>query len=834
MTIWAVIPLISCLTYIGLFVIAIQHVDKPVNRVFSLYLAVASAWSFTSFMLHLNASPEHAVLWNQILLIPMMWVPVAYYHFTRSYANKPAGRGIYLGYVFLLVITGLSLSGNIVKSAYVVNGVLHHDLGYMLYVLGAATLTFVAAVMLVLVQKYRSSTDPADRNRTMYLITGWSILVFFGYSNLIPATAGLPLDHIGSLFNAVIISYAIFRYQLLNIRFVMRRVLAYSILIAGLIGIYMGSTFLGQKFLPDQPAYSIVLFATVVTLLLAMFARPLRYNIQEGIDRLYYRGTYDYRQALLSFSSKMGNILNLNELADEMLPSITKALNILQAKLLFQDVTSEDFTTQFTYPKVEGDLSDEPKFSVDNPIVVWLDKKGKPINLEQIDIIPEFKGLWESEKEQIVALNLGLLYPLKSRGRLIGILALGKKRHGRSYSHEDMELVNSMASQADVLIENAQLYTQATVRANTDGLTRLHNHRYFHERLEQEIARGSRFGTRFSLIMLDIDLFKSYNDIYGHLAGDKILRGIGSYIKSSIRSLDMAFRYGGEEFAIILPEASSDDAYKVAERIRKTIESKMSARAMPLTVSLGIASWPSEGVMAEEIIAGADAALYQAKQSGRNRTCLSPEGGKPAATLTGTETETNRGTLSIIYALAATVDAKDHYTYGHSKKVAEYAVALSQAIGLPQDRMANIRAAALLHDIGKIGIPDAILNKKGTLTRDEWGPVKEHPEVGTEILRHITDLAACLPAILHHHERYDGNGYPSGLARNDIPMEARILAIADAYDAITSLRPYRNQLSPQEALTELKQHAGTQFDPELVNIFCKTMESKILGKLEIK
>ncbi|GAH71355.1 unnamed protein product, partial [marine sediment metagenome] len=268
-------------------------------------------------------------------------------------------------------------------------------------------------------------------------------------------------------------------------------------------------------------------------------------------------------------------------------------------------------------------------------------------------------------------------------------------------------------------------------------------------------------GSMFSLIMLDIDLFKAYNDIYGHLAGDDVLRRIGRYLESSIRSIDLAFRYGGEEFAIILPETRLDVAVRVAERIRKTIESKTSSRAMPITISLGIANWPTDGVMKEEIIARADAALYRAKQAGRNRTCLSSDEVNTETPNISTELEARPRALSIIYALAATVDAKDHYTYGHSRKVSDYSAAMAEALGLPQDRIATIRAASLLHDIGKVGIPDSILSKQGPLTDEEWEPVKVHPKLGVEILRHITDLVNCLPAILHHHERYDGKGYPS-------------------------------------------------------------------------
>jgi len=840
--IWTLIPLISCLTYIALCAVAIQSIEKSnanrnANKLFVLYLAVAASWSFAAFILHLNAFPEQTLLWNEILTIALVGTLITYYHFIRVYTNRVGGTFLYIGYIALALLAFLSLTGRIVEYSYVSDGTLYHSLGNSIYLIGIFSLVYTIAVILLLVERYRTTTNPADRNRTVYLIVGWTVLVVLTYTNLIPALASLPFDHIGNLFNAIIIAYAISRFHLLDIKFVVRRGLTYFVLISALVAIYMGAIFLGYNVMSTQPAISIVTLATVVALLLTLTASPLEHFIQEGVDRLFYRETYEYRQTLLSFRNKMGNILNLEELANEILPAITKALHISQAKLLFQDTGSGDFVTQFAYPEAPNkDAKDEFKLNVDNPIVSWLDKQDTPLSIDQVNVIPELKGLWQSEKEQIARAEVGLLCPIKN-GKLIGILALGKKIKDTAFTHEDIELVRSMASQAGAIVENAQLYMRATQLANTDWLTGLYNHRSFHEHMEQEIARSSRFGAVFSLVMMDIDLFKSYNDTCGHLAGDEALRTIGKIIQNAIRGADLAFRYGGEEFSVVLPETRLEEGFKAAERIRQAVETKTKTLVIPITISLGIASWPLDGVMKEEIIARADAALYRAKETGRNKTCLSTEVAKTEAPLVGVELENKSRAISIIYALAATVDAKDHYTYGHSKKVSDYAVSIAEAMGMTPNRIATIRAAGLLHDIGKVGIPDSILKKKDPLTPADWEYIKAHPRVGVEILRHVSDLSACLPAILHHHERYDGTGYPSGLKDDAIPLEARILAVVDAFEAITSQRSYRTQPTPAEAFNELRRCAGTQFDPQLVNIFCKVMEPAVIKparSIEIK
>ncbi len=823
MNVYVSIPLFSALLYFALIVFVLNSTLNNVKRAFIWYLTITMIWSLSSFILHGNFFPERTLLVHEGLVAVGAMVPIAYYHFIAIFTNKVSLPIFFASFLIIAAITIVDFGGFIIHSSVVVDSIVNFETSPVYYIIFLLFLTFLGLCVYNLVWRYRHYTDPLERNRITYLLSGLAVNALFVVTLLFDITAKYPLDHVGNIANAVIISYAILKYQLLNIKFIARRGLAYFILLLPMVTIYAVLVVIGQRLLPHLSMVTIVLFAAGLAIIFVLVFRTLRNGAQELIDRFFYRDTYKHRQLLLNLGNKLGGVINLNQLADEILPALCNALKVSRAELLLRDISKGNFSSQFIYPELKGDES--PVVLVgDNPIITWLGRQNRPLELRELINIPEFKGLWQSEKERILASKLGLMCPIKNQGVLTGIFALGQKESG-IYSQEDLEMTMSVAGQVGLIIENAQQHSQALLKANSDGLSGLYNHRHFHERLEQEIARSSRFGTVFSVIMLDIDLFKVYNDNYGHLAGDEIIRYIGEYIRNSIRSIDIAARYGGEEFAIILPETRLVDAHVVAERIRKTIEAKTISRSMPVTISLGVANWPVDGVMKEELLNRADQALYLAKQNGRNRTCLSTDVPDMEAEPAGNrEVEVNPKALSMIYALAATVDAKDHYTYGHSRKVSEYAAAIAEAAKMPREKVAVVRAAGLLHDIGKIGIPDSVLNKKDPLTSEEWEPIKAHPQLGVAILRHILDLTDCLPAILHHHEHFDGSGYPNGLKGENIPAEARVLAVADAYEAMTSPRPYRKQMTTDEAIVELRRYAGIQFDPEYVEIFCKVLE----------
>jgi diguanylate cyclase (GGDEF)-like protein len=423
--------------------------------------------------------------------------------------------------------------------------------------------------------------------------------------------------------------------------------------------------------------------------------------------------------------------------------------------------------------------------------------------------------------------------PLSVTDRTIGSLILASRKPN-AYSGRQIQLLEKVALQIAAPVENAQLYAQLEQKSRMDALTGLFNRRHFEERLRDEISRHSRYGEVFSIFMLDLDNFKTYNDIYGHPAGDIFLGQVGKIIESSIRNADQPFRYGGDEFVVILPQAAMDDAYVVAERVREHIAREMEKKAITVTCSIGLASYPTDGVVSDELVDVADTALYHAKRTGGNRIFLSSKilseppdyGGIPGV-------YAKRNGLSSVYALVSAVEARDPYAYGHSRKVSTYAEALAEAIGLSSDEVSRVSTAALLHDIGKIGIPDGVLNKKGKLSGKDWEALKAHPRLGTNIVGNIPHLVSCVSSILHHHERWDGGGYPEGLKGEEIPIEARILAIADSFEAMSSARPYRPALSREEVVKELRQGAGIQFDPKLVEVFIGLSEAGFLGRVKM-
>jgi len=368
--------------------------------------------------------------------------------------------------------------------------------------------------------------------------------------------------------------------------------------------------------------------------------------------------------------------------------------------------------------------------------------------------------------------------------------------------------------------------------ASIDRLTGVANRQALLVALYAEVERATRYGRPLSVAFVDIDHFKSVNDNYGHAAGDQVLRGVAQTIRANLRGTDTIGRYGGEEFMLLLSETDVEEAADLAEKLRHLVQRLRfdvdgNAR-LTVTISIGVAGGTGHQLRVENLIRDADAAMYSAKSLGRNQTYIfaepdddarvprapiSPAGRARAIELGRTARE------AATAALTAVISPLPGYRGQPSALIASIVVAMAHQLDLPEAEIERLRVAALLHDLGKVAVPPEVLEKKTSLDSSEWRSVVQHPRIGQVILEQATTLRDAVPIILHHHERFSGHGYPYGLRGNEIPIGARIVAVADAYDAMTHDRPYKRAMTHEQAVMELRRHAGTQFDPDLVRLF---------------
>jgi two-component system cell cycle response regulator len=374
--------------------------------------------------------------------------------------------------------------------------------------------------------------------------------------------------------------------------------------------------------------------------------------------------------------------------------------------------------------------------------------------------------------------------------------------------------------------------------ATTDLLTEVSNRGTILSTLFTEVDRAVRHARPLSVAFVDLDHFKVINDTHGHQVGDVVLRGVAGLFEASLRHSDVVGRYGGEEFMVVLPETGPEEAAQVAEKLRLLVQRhrfEVDGLALSVTISIGIAGGQGKTLRAESLVRDADQAMYSAKSLGRNQTYVFAEPNDDARIPSAPISAAGRARAHEVGAMArraAETALSDliaplpHYGGRPSILIATVGVAMAHDLGLPANEVERIRIAALLHDIGKIAVPLQILEKPHALSSAEWDFVKQHPRIGQVILDEAGGLLEAGKIILHHHERFGGHGYPHGLRGRDIPLGSRIVSIADAYDAMIQDRPYKQAVGHEEAVAELNRHAGTQFDPELVEIFTRLFAAR--------
>ena len=424
--------------------------------------------------------------------------------------------------------------------------------------------------------------------------------------------------------------------------------------------------------------------------------------------------------------------------------------------------------------------------------------------------------------------GLNVVWALANYALVIAITPINPPGGSHVVVHHFVITVGTLVTAATLLTylrgRVEKLLSRLTDAARTDPLTGLPNRVALHEVLENELERAKPESRPVSLVMLDLDRFKRVNESLGLSAGDRTLRRVSSLLDDAGRRIDFVSKSGGEEFAIVLPETTQHQAFLFAEELLDKIRATAAGPGINLSASAGVAVFPDHGADMATLTAAADRALHAAKALGRDRAVIySPEVTNVLGAVTGRRNVETQAHLATVLSLAEALDQRDSGTAKHSQTVGRLCEMMSRELGFDEDRIDRLRLAGILHDIGKIGVPDSILCKPGPLTSDEMEQMKRHPELGARMLS-SSELDDVRGWILAHHERPDGTGYPKGLSADEIPIEAAIVAVGDAYEAMTSDRVYRMAIGPEKAREELLRWSGKQFSPVVVEAFLHALD----------
>lgn len=827
------VPAISLCCYTLLLLAFIAARRTRLNNAFILVLICSVLWTGGSFCMRMHFWPSEK-LWYDVSIFGLLMMAYALFYFGQEFVGAQKSR---LGPVWLVLLLGLNIiniftgfflaapemvatKGGTVKFVYNTTWTV-----IFLFIICAIVLLHMAILF------FKSYKTDEIRKRQLKPILAGIICLFLGQLGVcIPFFDGFPVDVLSALLMVVCMCYAMYRRRLFKLTLLVSKGSCYAIV--GIMAVLIFSSIITPlsnfiKTILGAHQSSYVLATSVLFTLLVV----LLYSIlKKFVDEICIREEIAKSEALKEFSDNISQSLEVDQVMRYVTTTVQQLLNVKKVFIFVENHENDVYEMAYTLSPLDNKSI---VIESNNPIIEYLRKNSGVLFMEEFCCLTIYKSMWESEKRQLSDLEIEAIVPLRDEDELIGFVAVSGKQNRQEFSYDDMDVLSSVSSLASIAVKNSRLYEKVYQEARTDDLTGLLNRKYFYQVIQEEYQKN--INRSLALIILNIDDFKLYNQLYGNKEGDLALQRVARIITASVGNNGYAARYSGKEFAIILPGYDLLSAKTLAENIRNQIMNMNKAEKdyalKILTVSGGISSYPYAAGSVKELIENADMAVYQVKRRGKNAIMIAQGGGE---LIRGKEQEqlqtTDRqdiysGYASTIYALTAAIDTKDHYTFNHSKNVAYYASKIAEGNEMGEDFVELIREAALLHDIGKIGIDERVLNKPGRLTDEEYEIMKSHVENSVSIIRHLPSLDYVIPAVIGHHERYDGNGYPRKIAGEDIPLSARILCIADSFDAMISKRSYKKPYSVEFALNEIESQRGRQFDPRLADLFVKMVRS---------
>lgn len=796
---------------------------------FSLYIGSMIIWSLGSFLMKTNLPPS-SLFWNKFLQIGFLTVPVFLLRFSYEFYKKE-NRDIILRVAYFLsgTLIVLSMFGFVVKEASFEDGTFDYEIGIGAYVVAVVGTFYSILALINIVRSVKASK--VEFHKVKWVIVGLSLVIIGAALNLNTEIGQYGIDILFNLINALLITYAIYKNKFLEINLIVKKGLSFVIYHTLLFVLYvftaLGTSILLSNIGIKDPVIQLIFFLPVFFLL-----EPIRLLIFRLTRHIFYRESMDRQDILKEFSNIINTELSTSNITLSMINAIERGLSPIGVTIFLKQENS------FSLVRTSIDQVKDEKVSFRNthPIIKWFLNDRELLLKSQLDNHVIFKGLWDKEKAMLHKLYTEFIMPLRYNDELVGLVIVGPRQDTTPYVDSEIEFLETLLNNASAIMENAKQFEEVKKEAITDELTGLYNHRFFYETANRWLEEEKYHS--FTIAMIDIDHFKIYNDLYGHSAGDEALKKIADVIKGNLYEEDFLVRYGGEEFLLFLPVTMENDAFSAIEKARKSIENAFlhsSDIREFLTVTVGAATYPLHGKTLEDIVAKADMAVKKGKKTGRNKAIIYSKAEMEKAQYSDDiQEKIDDAYLSSIYALAATIDAKDHYTFGHSHNVAILSKAIAEEAGY-DDASANlIHSAGLLHDIGKVGIPENVLSKPGVLTEDERKIMESHVLQSISIIKHIPNLVETVPIIISHHEHYDGSGYPRQIKGESIPKLGRILCVADSFDAMTTDRPYRKGLTFEQAIYEIKRNRGSHFDPEVCDLLISLITNGEIDNLKLK
>lgn len=785
-------------------------------------------WTGGSLLMRSQAWPSYE-FWYHVSVVGIWLLPCTYFRFIRDYAGEGKKS---IDRILMTLLVGGSVINCFTNFFLAPPKLIRHgDKVQFVYEMEWPVIIMYGLCAIVIIRIFMTiyAVYKRDRMRAtqlMPLVIG--IILLFAGNLGISIFNDFPLDIASGILNAVLMFWMLYSGHVFKLTLLVSRgncyVLAMGISVLVFFNLAQGLDVFIRRQMPSMAEHSVMIVA-VLTMLLTLALYAL---MKALFDRLFIQEEQKQNEKLSEYTMLVSKSLELKEIYRALVNVITETLHV---KKVYICIGESDGSFKMAYSTSPLD-DNRFRMPADHPLIGWLKQKNGCLLLNDFKRTVEYKSMWEDEKRFLDDLHVVCFLPLKDSEELVGIVMLSEKdKKRKNFTMDDISFLNSLESVSSIALKNSRLYERAYREARTDELTGLLNRKCFYETLDEIYRRCSR--TSMSLLIFNVDDFKLYNQLYGNSEGDAALRHIAQIIEGTVGENGSVARYSGKEFAVILPEYDIYSAQNLAENICNQIRGMNNksneAYLKTLTVSCGICAIPYGASSTFELVQNADQAVYHVKHAGKNGIMIYTDGivnSKKRLESVEKHKSMYSEYASTIYALTAAIDAKDHYTFQHSKNVAYYAESLGQELKLPKEHCEILKEAALLHDIGKIGVSEQILNKQGPLTEDEYDAMKGHVEYSVGIIRHLPSMEYVIPAVIGHHERYDGKGYPRRIAGKDIPLAARILCIVDSFDAMVSKRCYKSEMSVEYALEEIRRGAGSQFDPELAAIFIDMVREK--------